>query len=127
MTEPNWIQPKLALFIHKQQIREHGGEYGIRDHGLLLSALDKPRNLYGYGTPDYADLAASYAYGISRNHPFIDGNKRVSAVVCEVFLEMNDNQLVASDEQFYEKMMGLAAGKESEQALSDWIRQRLVY
>lgn len=126
MTEPKWLSYNLVLFIHKQQILEHGGVSGIRDKGLLMSALDKPRNLYNYSTPGYADLAASYAYGISRNHPFMDGNKRVSAVVCEVFLELNNRRMDVSDEEFYSWMITLAAGELSEQGLADCIRRRLI-
>ncbi len=123
MKEPIWIDCRLVLFIHKQQIIEHGGDSDIRDMNLLLSALDKPQNLFHYGEPDFADLAASYAFGISRNHPFLDGNKRVSVVVCEVFLELNNLNLNVSDHELYETFMSLAASELSEKGLSDWIRR----
>lgn len=123
MHEPLWIQENVVLAIHRRQIAEHGGADGVRDHGLLASALNKPRNLYDYETPkpDLAALAASYAYGIIRNHPFTDGNKRTALVICILFLTLNDVQLSASGEEKYRTVMQLADGL-SQDEFAAWLR-----
>jgi death on curing protein len=91
-----WVAPAVALAVHDEQIAEHGGAPGVRDLGLLQSALHRPQNLEAHGNPDIADLAAAYAFGIARNHPFVDGNKRSSAVIARTFLRLNGFEINAS-------------------------------
>jgi death-on-curing protein len=118
----NWIERSVVLAIHNEQLVEHGGAAGIRDPGLLDSALARPLNLAAYETPDAADLAASYGFGIARNHPFIDGNKRSAFVVLELFLAINGYALKADDANCVLTMLALAAGELDEPALAAWIR-----
>jgi death on curing protein len=120
-----WISPELAEAIHDRQLSEHGGPSGVRDRGLFESALARPRQLaaYGGGNVDAPALAAAYAFGMARNHPFIDGNKRTAAVICEVFLELNGYLLVAEDVDLYPVFLGLANGSVSEEELTDWLRR----
>jgi death-on-curing protein len=127
MREPQWIEDQSVLEIHRLQLEVHGGMAGIRDPGMLSSALNRSRNLWAYAreSADMAALAAAYAAGVSRNHPFIDGNKRTAAVVCETFLELNGFELTASDDEWYATMIDLAAGHLEEAALASWIRDRL--
>ncbi|MBX3693986.1 MAG: type II toxin-antitoxin system death-on-curing family toxin [Steroidobacteraceae bacterium] len=122
-----WIDKRLALAIHERQIAEHGGEAGVRDETLLESALARPRQLYAYGIPppDLADLAASLAYGIARNHAFVDGNKRTAAVTCEAFLRLNGVTLEATDTELYPVYLALATGERSEQDFAAWLRAHL--
>ena len=120
-----WLNPEVVNAIHEEQLAEHGGADGLRDAGLLDSALAKPRNLAGYEAPDAADLAAAYAWGISRNHPFLDGNKRTAFVAAELFLELNGWQLAASDADCVLTMLRVAAGEIEETALAHWIRGAL--
>jgi death-on-curing protein len=120
-----WIDPSFAVAAHDQQLAVHGGGSGIRDHGLLESALARPRNLAAYGKPDAAALAASYAYGIARNHPFVDGNKRTALVVCETFLIDNGHSLDATDAELVVLFGGLAAGDLTENELAEWFRERV--
>jgi death on curing protein len=124
MSEPVWVQEDVVRAIHRRQIAEHGGLDGVRDEGLLSSALARPQNLFSYGDPppDLAALAASYAYGIARNHPFIDGNKRVALVVCRLFLQLNGQDIAASSEDKYQTFLRLAEGVVTEEALAEWIR-----
>ena len=119
-----WIDIELALAIHDRQLAEHGGGTGIRDLGMLESALAPPQQTYSYGDPppDLAELAASLATGLAKNHPFVDGNKRTAAVVCEVFLLLNGAILDATDEDLYAIYYGLAAGTVSEQEFAAWLR-----
>ena len=128
MSEPIWIKDDVVLAIHRRQLAEHGGGDGVRDSSLLDSALNKPKNLYHYSNPepDLAALAASYAYGIARNHPFIDGNKRTAFVVCRLFLKLNGTNLTASQEEKYNSFLTLAAGNLSEQELANWITSHLL-
>jgi death-on-curing protein len=127
MTEPIWIQEEVVSAIHRRQLAEHGGMSGVRDPNLLHSVLARPRNLLAYSEeePDLAALAASYAFGIARNHPFIDGNKRVALVVCRTFLLLNGRDLLASQEEKVITFLRLAEGSLSEAELADWIRDRL--
>ncbi len=125
-SEPVWVAVEVATAAHREQPAEHGGVEGVRDHGLLESAMMRPQQLASYGTPDIAALAAGYAYGIARNHPFIDGNKRTAAVVSETFLVLNGYQLNATDAAVVVAFLALAAGELSEEELADWFRQRLV-
>ncbi len=126
MDDPIWIGEALALAIHKRQLAEHGGLDGVRDPGLLQSALARPRHLFAYNdpTPALPALAASYAFGIARNHPFIDGNKRTAAVVCETFLELNGMSIDATDAEMYPVFLDLAAGTLSEEQLAAWLGER---
>lgn len=123
-----WISRELTLAIHDRQLAEHGGGSGVRDSGLLDSALARPQQLFAYGhpPPDLADLAASLAHGLARNHPFVDGNKRTAAVMCEVFIELNDGHLEADDVELYPQYMGLAEGSLSESEFAAWLRERIV-
>ena len=122
MKEPIWISKGAALAMHDRQLAEHGGITGARDETLLESALTKPQNvfLYSEGHVDYARLAASYAYGIATNHPFLDGNKRTALVVSRSFLLMNGYNLIASQEEKYRAIIGLASGQMSEDELIKW-------
>jgi death-on-curing protein len=121
-----WVDDAVALAAHREQIAEHGGGEGVRDPGLFESAMARPQNLAAYGEPDASDLAAAYAYGIARNHPFIDGNKRTAAVVSETFLILNGYRLGASDAELVTTFLDLAAGELSEEALAAWFRERIA-
>lgn len=120
-----WVSLKATLAAHAEQIEEHGGGSGLRDLGLLESALARPRQLAFYSEPDAAALAASYAFGIARNHPFVDGNKRTAAVASELFLAKNGLALAASNSDIVVAFLALAAGEFSEDELADWFRQRI--
>lgn len=122
-----WVQDKVVLAIHEAQLAEHGGAEGIRDQNGLASALARPQNLAAYGgKQDAASLATSYAFGISRNHPFTDGNKRTAFVVMELFLELNGWRLEASDADCIGAMEALAAGQLPEKSFAQWVREHLV-
>ena len=122
-----WVQDKVVLAIHEAQLTEHGGAEGIRDEHGLASALARPQNRVAYGDEqDAASLAASYAFGISRNHPFVDGNKRTAFVVMELFLELNGSRLEAPDADCITAMEALAAGQFPENSLAKWVREHLV-
>jgi death on curing protein len=112
-----WIDPRVLLAVHDEQLVEHGGAAGTRDLGLFESALARPRNLALYGAPDVADLAASYGCGIARNHPFIDGNKRTAFVAVELFLVLNGRRLAADDADCVLTMLAVATA-------SSRVRQR---
>ena len=122
-----WIERALVLALHERQLAEHGGGIGVRDEGLLQSALARPQQLHAYGDPppDLAALAASLAFGLARNHPFIDGNKRTAAVACELFLVLNDAMLQASNIELYPVYLALAEGSLDEAGFADWLRPRL--
>lgn len=128
MVEPLWVHEDVALAVHRRQIAEHGGGDGVRDAGLLESALNKPKNLFHYSDPKptLAAMAASYAYGIALNHPFVDGNKRTAFVVCRLFLKLNGADMVAPQEEKYSTFLALAAGELSEEALAQWIAEHLA-
>ena len=117
-----WIDAETARAIHAEQIAEHGGPAGVRDPAGLDSAMARARNLAAYEEPDAAALAAAYAYGIARDHPFVDGNKRTAAVVSETFLMLNGWALDASDAELVVAFQALAAGELSEAELGDWFR-----
>ncbi len=123
-----WIEKPLALAIHDRQLAEHGGGSGVRDETLLDSALARPQQLFAYGDPppDLAALAASLAYGIARNHPFVDGNKRTAAVACETFIRLNSGALQADDLELYPVYIALAEGSLTEDELTTWLRAHLV-
>lgn len=118
-----WLERDVILAIHEAQLAEHGGSVGVRDAGLLESALARAPNLAAYGEPDAPALAAAYGYGISRNHAFIDGNKRTGFVAAELFLHLNGWQLTASDADCVLTMLAVAAGDISEAAFAEWLRQ----
>lgn len=128
MAEPIWVRDDVVLAIHQRQLAEHGGVDGLRDAGLLASALARPKNLLAYGEsePDVSDLAAAYAFGIARNHPFVDGNKRTAFVVCRTFLILNGRDVDASQEDKYTTFLSLAGGTLGENELGEWIRSRLI-
>src|SRR6201990_3027108 len=111
MTAARWLSKDLMLAVHDRQLQEHGGARGVRDVVLLESALARPQNLFAYGESDAAALAGAYAFGIARNHPFVDGNKRTAFVACELFLAANEYELTASDEECLAMMLSLAASE----------------
>ena len=123
-----WILEETVHAIHSRQIAEHGGIDGVRDEGLLLSALARPQNLLAYSneTPDISALAASYAYGIAKNHPFLDGNKRTAFVVMRTFLLLNGFDIDASQEEKYLTILKLAEGNLSEVELNEWVKTKLL-
>ena len=120
-----WVRDDVVLAIHRRQLAEHGGQKGVRDEGLLASALARPKNLMAYSDlpPDIAALAASYAYGIARNHAFVDGNKRTAFVVCQTFLALNGLELPCPKEEQYLTFLRLAEGNLEESQLGHWIRE----
>jgi death-on-curing protein len=120
--EPRWLLKEAVLAMHARQLAEHGGGEGLRDDGLLESALQRPLDKFAYGDPDLFDLAAAYAYGIARNHPFVDGNKRTALVASRTFLLINDYQITASKEDRLNTFLGLAAGTITEAELAAWFR-----
>ena len=120
-----WIAEEVALAIHREQIAEHGGGLGTRDIGLLKSALARPQNPAAYGEPDAAALAASYAFGLARNHPFVDGNKRTAAVVSEAFLNLNGVELRVTDAELVVTFLALAAGELREEDVASWFREHI--
>ncbi|GBH32038.1 type II toxin-antitoxin system death-on-curing family toxin [Sphingobium xenophagum] len=122
-----WVTPAVAEAAHAEQIAEHGGGGdGLRDRGLFESAMARPHNQALYDNPDAAALAAAYAYGLARNHAFIDGNKRIAAVVSETFLLLNGYRLTATDAELVVAFLELAAGNLTETDLADWFRQHIV-
>ena len=120
-----WVADEVALAAHAEQIAEHGGGEGIRDRGALESAMARPRNLAAYRDPDAASLAAAYAYGIARNHPFVDGNKRVGHAAMETFVVLNGAEIDACLDEQERVMLDLAAGRVDRGQLADWLRQHL--
>jgi death on curing protein len=118
-----WIERSVILAAHDEQLAEHGGRPGVRDAGLLDSALARPLNRAAYGKPDAAELAAAYAYGLATNHPFVDGNKRIAFVALELFLALNGHQLVADDADCAMSMLAVAARTMKEAAFAEWIRR----
>jgi len=121
-----WIGSDVARAIHLEQLAEHGGPAGVRDKAGLESAMARARNLAAYGKPDAAALAAAYAFGIARDHAFVDGNKRTAAVVAETFLVLNGYILAATDAELVVAFQALAAGELSETELADWFRIHTV-
>ena len=123
-----WIEKTLALAIHDRQLAEHGGGSGVRDDTLLDSALARPQQRFAYGhpPPDLASPAACLAFGLARNHPFVDGNKRTAAVACETFIRLNAGDLQADDLALYPMYIGLADGSLDEDDFAEWLRKHLV-
>lgn len=127
MNEPVWLEVALIVAVHESQLAEHGGAAGVRDNSLLASALARPQQLWSYGgpPPDMATLAAAYGFGVARNHPFVDGNKRSALVAMETFLNINGWELKASNVECVRQLLSLAAGDVSEVELGDWLRTHL--
>ena len=117
-----WISLRIVLAIHDEQLAEHGGATGVRDIGLLESALARPLNLAGYGDPDMAELGATYALAITGNHPFVDGNKRAAFMAMAAFLDFNGMRFEPPDGEAVMTMLGLAAGQISSEAFIEWVR-----
>lgn len=125
MKEPHWITKAAALAMHNRQLAEHGGGDGVRDEGLLESALARAQNLFFYSDDPvtYPRMAAAYAYGIATNHPFVDGNKRTAHVAARTFLLLNGYNLIASQEEKYKIIYDLAAGEIDEDTLAKWFEE----
>ena len=121
-----WIDDDVVRAIHEAQIAEHGGSLGVRDLGLLASALGRPQNAVAYSDPDAPELAALYALGVIKNHPFVDGNKRVGAVLLELFLNLNGYELVVDDGEMLAVILAVAAGELADQDFINWTRQNTV-
>ena len=124
--EPVWVARELVYLLHERLLAEHGGAPGLRDEGLLDSALARPRQIRAYGDPDLCALAAAYAYGLLQNHPSVDGNKRVAFIVAYVFLARNGRRLVASEAEATAMTIGLAAGLTDEKTFAAWLRDRTL-
>ncbi|MGJ8633639.1 MAG: type II toxin-antitoxin system death-on-curing family toxin [Luteolibacter sp.] len=124
-SELKWISPQIANALHERQLAEHGGQAGLRDENLLLSALARPKQQLSYGDPkpDLFQLAAAYAYGIVKNHPFLDGNKRTAFVAYRLFLKWNGKVLTAEKSERYFMMIRLASGEMSQEGFADWLRK----
>jgi death-on-curing protein len=122
MAEWIWLDAQVLRAVHEEQLAEHGGSAGVRDEGLFESAVMRPQQLAHYGEPDVADLAAAYGYGLARNHPFIDGNKRTAFVAVELFLLCNGWTLAADDAACVLTMLAVASGSLDEEAFAGWIR-----
>ena len=117
-----WLREDVVIAMHGEQIAEHGGSPGIRDAGLLSSALARPQNQVAYGKPSVFNLAAAYAFGVIQNHPFVDGNKRAGFLAAYVFLDLNGWELVASEAEAVSAVMALAIGEMDEAGFSDWLK-----
>lgn len=128
MPEPVWLRDDVVQAIHLRQLAEHGGEVGIRDAGLLASALARPKNLLAYAEqePDLPALAAAYAFGLSSNHPLLGGNKRTAYVSCRTFLKLNGHDIEAPREEKYITFLRLAKGALTEEGLASWLRDHLT-
>lgn len=125
MQEPFWISKDTTIAMHHRQLSEHGGMEGIRDEGLLESALAKPQNLFLYSdqSVDIVRMAASYAYGLASNHPFIDGNKRIALVVSQTFLALHGYKFVGSFSEEYDVFIKIASGEWDEDRLAQWFEE----
>jgi death-on-curing protein len=122
MSEPNWITKDQTIRMHAEQLAAFGGPAGLRDEGMLESALGRPQNKWAFGETDYAVLAAAYAFGIARNHPFVDGNKRAAFLVMITFLRRNGVDFTPKPAEATVAIQGLAAGEIAEEGLARWIR-----
>ncbi len=123
MRRLEWLGVAFVRALHERLIAEHGGRSGVRDDGLLESAIARPQHLLAYGEPDLFDLAASYAHGLARNHPFVDGNKRIALMAAYVFLRRNGYWLAAPEGEAVVMMVDLAAGRIAEADLAAWLRR----
>lgn len=117
-----WIEKRALLMLHDESLVDHGGAPGLRDEGLLDSALARPLNLLAYGDPDFADLVAAYGVGLAKNHPFVDGNKRAAFLSVGLFLMLNGYRLTAGQAEATIAMLEVAAGELDEAAFASWIR-----
>jgi len=124
--EPRFIGVDVARAVHDRQLAEHGGLAGVKEEGLLEAAMARPLNKFGYGETDRCALAAAYAFGIARNHPFADGNKRTAWVMARLFLKLNDVEIAFDKADAIRTMLALAAGELDEAALAEWFRAHLV-
>jgi death-on-curing protein len=124
--KPRWISKPALLLTLGESLVEHGGAAGLRDEGLLDSALARPQQLLAYGNPDMAQLAAAYAYGIAKNHPFVDGNKRAAFLSIGLFLHANRLRLTADPADATLTILGIAAGERSEEELIEWLRRHIA-
>lgn len=124
--DPRFIGAEVALAVHDRQLAEHGGLAGVKDIGLLESALSRPINRFGYGVTDSCALAAAYAFGIARNHPFADCNKRTAWVVARLFLKLNAVEIAFDKGEATRTMIALASGEIDEDAMADWFRQHIA-
>lgn len=122
MKEPVWLERQDCIAIHEMMLSQHGGLAGVRDESLLESALGKPRNRFAYSKPTLAEVAASYAGGIVRNHPFVDGNKRTGFMAAATFLELNGMLFNATEESVVERTLALAAGALNESEYAAWLK-----
>jgi death-on-curing protein len=123
MKTPVWVLRETVLTLHEQSLAEFGGAAGIRDEGLLDSALGKPKNLFAYGKPTIFDLAASYGFGLVKNHAFIDGNKRAGFITAVTFLELNGWRFQATESEAAVRTLALAAGEMSEKEFAAWLKE----
>jgi death-on-curing protein len=123
MKRPQWVLPEVVLILHGQLLAEFGGRAGVRDQGLLASALERPVNRLAYGSPSIFELAAAYAFGIVKNHPFLDGNKRTGFLVAALFLEINGHRLQATEVDAAVQTLGLAAGVVTEAGYAAWLKK----
>jgi death-on-curing protein len=121
-----WVGEAVVVAVHDEQLAEHGGATGVRDLALLQSALARPKNLAAYGSPDIADLAAAYAYGITKNHPFIDGNKRTALLVANIFLLDHGHDIGADDADLLAVMLRVSDGAMKEKQFAEWLRRNIV-
>jgi death-on-curing protein len=124
--EPVWLDSRIAYAVHDRQLAEHGGGVGVRDAGALESALARPINRWNYGEGELIALAAAYAFGIARDHPFVDGNKRTAWIMARLFLMANAVEIAFDKIDATNTVIALAAGELSEDELADWFRQRVV-
>ncbi|WJR77535.1 type II toxin-antitoxin system death-on-curing family toxin [Bradyrhizobium sp. NP1] len=122
MTEPFWLTRQIIVAIHDEQLAIHGGARGLRDEGMLESALDRPKNRWSYERAGLAELAAAYAFGIARNRPFVDGNKRTSLLALYTFLGVNGIDFIVPEADAAAMILALAAGEVNEEGLTRWIR-----
>ena len=128
MKEVFWLDETIVRAMHEDQLAQHGGLAGIRDHNLFLASLDRPKNLLAYGepTPTILDLAAAYGYGFAKNHAFVDGNKRVAFVTMATFLELNGYSLNIPETEVVLMMERLATGKETQESIAEWLQENCV-
>ena len=125
MSNWRWVSRAVIVLLHEESLAEHGGAAGLRDSGLLDSALARPANLAAYGSPDLAELAATLGFGIAKNHPFVDGNKRAAFLATGLFLLLNGQRLMASQSEATLTMLGVASGEWNEARFAEWLRQHI--